>query len=79
MVDPATGKTLVLATGTLTTGTAVASDVLSTPKYMETALSGAPKGWERKNVEIVVETKVVNNNQGVPNPIAVHVWKAYPR
>jgi hypothetical protein len=41
---------------------------------METAVSGAPKGWERKNVEIVIETKVVNNNQGVPNPIAVHVW-----
>jgi hypothetical protein len=53
---------------------AAAANVLSTPKYMETAVSGAPKGWERKNVEIVVETKVVNNNRGVPNPIAVHVW-----
>jgi hypothetical protein len=73
-LDPVTGRQVVLATGTYNTGTAAASDVLSSSKLMELAFQGARAGWDHRNIEIVVRARVMNNFAGVPTPVAVHVW-----
>ena len=74
MFEPSTGQQVVLATGAYATGTAAASDVLNTPGYLDAALAGAPRGWERKNLQLVFDTKVVKDTQGVPKLIALYCW-----
>jgi hypothetical protein len=34
----------------------------------------APKGWERKNLQVLFSTKVFSGNAGPPQIIAIHVW-----
>jgi len=74
-LDPGTGQPLVLASGITDTGTAAAADFLSDPKYLRAAVAGAPRNWDRMNIEFVLKTEVVNNVRGVPVPVAAHYWK----
>jgi hypothetical protein len=34
----------------------------------------APKGWGSKNIEIVLETQVIDDRSGPPRVAAIHVW-----
>ena len=55
-------------------GTEAAAEFLANPAYMETVASKVPQGWENKNIEIVIETKLVNGNSGPPSAVATHFW-----
>jgi hypothetical protein len=41
---------------------------------MEEILKRVPGDWNRKNIEIVLETQVVGERSGPPHVIAVYVW-----
>jgi hypothetical protein len=41
---------------------------------MELLAKKAPEGWERKNVQIVITTQVINRHSGPPRVVAVHYW-----
>jgi len=34
----------------------------------------APRNWERKNVELVIATKVIDGSPGPPRVVAAHFW-----
>jgi hypothetical protein len=74
VLDPITRRIVVTAAGISKFGTAAAGEFLSEPGYMEEAMGSAPKGWERKNVQIVLATSLVKESSGPPRVIATYFW-----
>ncbi len=73
-LDASTGRMVVTVGGLSPLGTEAAAEFLANPAYMETVASKVPQGWENKNIEIVIETKLVNGNSGPPSAVATHFW-----
>lgn len=55
-------------------GTEAASAFVSTPEYMEQIVKQAPAGWENRNLEMVIETEVIDGKAGPPVLVASTVW-----
>jgi len=72
--DSVTGQPVIIAAGILGQGTEAASEVLSNPTYMDAMLARAPKDWDQKNLEAVIETHVIEGNPGPPEILDVETW-----
>uniref|UniRef100_Q024L9 Uncharacterized protein n=1 Tax=Solibacter usitatus (strain Ellin6076) TaxID=234267 RepID=Q024L9_SOLUE len=72
--EPTTGRPMVSIGGITHLATAAAGEFLTTPALLDEALKGASKGWDRKNVQIVIETKVIGHGATPPRMVALHVW-----
>jgi hypothetical protein len=74
VLDPTTERMVVLAGGLTGYGTMAAGEFLSNPAYMETIAKEAPGDWARKNVQIVIATKVIQGKSGPPRVVTAHFW-----
>ncbi len=74
LVDPNTDQYVVVAAGVSRGGTVAAGEFLVDPKPMDEMLNLVPRDWKRKNLEIVLETQVIQGRSGPPRISAVHVW-----
>jgi len=72
--DPTTGRIVVVAAGITKFGTAAAGEFLSDPTYIEAATRSAPAGWDKKNIQILIATKLVGESSGPPRVLATHFW-----
>jgi hypothetical protein len=73
-VDPDTDQYVVVAAGIGRGGTVAAGEFLVDAHRMNDMVNQMPRDWNRKNVEIVLETQVIQNRSGPPRISAVHVW-----
>jgi hypothetical protein len=74
LIDPNSDQYVVVVAGIGRGGTVAAGEFLVDPKRMDEISNYAPKDWDRKNIEIVVETQVIQDRSGPPRIAAVHVW-----
>jgi len=74
VLDPVTERMVVLAGGLTGYGTMAAGEFLSDPAYMETLNRAAPDKWQRRNIEILISTKVINGKSGPPKIVTAHFW-----
>ena len=74
LLDSNTGQFTMIVAGIGTEGTQAASEFVTSPDLLETGLRKLPPGWQKKNVEIVLETTVTDYVPGPPRVVAVHVW-----
>jgi hypothetical protein len=74
VVDPSTERTVIAAAGLRHFGTLAAGDFLVNEAYLREALRDAPRGWERKNIQIILSTKIVGGTAGPPQVVATHFW-----
>jgi len=72
--DPTTGRVVVVAAGLSGWGTEAAGEFLADPKYLEEIAKNAPKDWERKNMQVVITTKVIAGSSGPPSVLATYFW-----
>ncbi len=72
--DPQTQQIVVTAAGITHFGTMAAGDFLSNPAYFRETLRKAPSDWYKKNIQIVLETKVVQGTPGPPTILATYFW-----
>ena len=72
--DSTTQRMVVVAAGIGVYGTLAAGEFLTDPQYMELLAKQAPKDWERKNVQIVITTQVINGHSGPPHIVAANFW-----
>jgi hypothetical protein len=72
--DADTERWVIAAGGITHFGTMMAGDFLTNPKYFREAVRQAGVGWERKNVQVVLQTKVVGGTPGPPRVLATHFW-----
>lgn len=72
--DPTTGQPTVIIDGVGAEGTIAVADFLSTPSYFKEFSNGAPKDWQNRNFEIVLETQLINGDYGPPHVIQTYFW-----
>jgi hypothetical protein len=73
-LDTVTERMVVVAGGLTGYGTVAAGEFLSDPAYMETITASAPANWARKNVDVLISTKVINGKSGPPKAVIAHFW-----
>ena len=64
---------IVLA-GITDKGTIAAAEFVSNPKYLEDFERHAPKDWSKKNVEFLLQTRVIEGVIGIPTIVDYKVW-----
>jgi hypothetical protein len=74
LVNSKTGQFLLIVSGVGMVGTKAAGRFISHEQDLETALREAPRGWERKNLEVVLETDIVDGSPSPPRAVAIKVW-----
>ena len=72
--DPTTDQLAVVAAGIGRGGTVAAGEFLVDPRRMEEMVSQTPRDWKEKNIEVILETEVIQGRSGPPHVLAVHVW-----
>ncbi len=72
--DSTTGQPVIIAAGISEEGTEAAGEILYNPVYLDSLLAKVPPDWERKNMEAVIETQVIQGHSGPPNVLAVETW-----
>lgn len=72
--DSTTGQPVMIAAGISEEGTEAAGELLYNPVYLEALLAKVPADWERKNIEAVIETQVIQGHSGPPRILAVESW-----
>jgi hypothetical protein len=74
LLDPTTDRMVVVVAGLRGYGTSAAGEFLTNPEYLSAIAKGAPKNWDRKNLQVVVTTKVISGNSGPPRVVATTFW-----
>jgi hypothetical protein len=69
-----TRQVLIVAGGLKHFGTAAAGEFVTNPLYWRDATSKLPKDWARRNVQVVLETRVIRKAASPPKVLAVHCW-----
>jgi hypothetical protein len=73
-VAPDTDQYAVVVAGIGRGGTVAAGEFLVDEHRMQEILAQAPKDWQTKNIEIVLETQVIQGRSGPPRVRAIHIW-----
>jgi len=68
------GQPVVSVAGITDFGTEAAAEFLSDESLLAQAFTGAPKQWERKNLQLVIRTQVVGHTTGKPQFVARQIW-----
>jgi hypothetical protein len=68
--DPATNQTTVVIAGVGANGTVAGSTFLTDASYLTEFAKEAPRGWQDGNIEIVLETELVDGDNG-----SLHILK----
>jgi hypothetical protein len=74
ILDSRTGQFIVIVAGVGGTGTQAAAEFVSHREYLEKALRDAPPDWQKKNLEIIVETTITDSIAGPPHVVAAYYW-----
>jgi hypothetical protein len=74
LLDSKTGQFLISAAGVGSPGTQAAGEVASNPQFLQEALRAAPADWDKKNIQFVVQTNVIDSIPGPPHVVASYFW-----
>jgi hypothetical protein len=69
-----TGGLIVVAAGLKQFGTEAAGRLLADPDQLGAILRQLPKGWENRNLQLVLHARVIGNTPAQPEIVATHVW-----
>ena len=74
LIDSKTGQFTVTVAGIGPRGTEAAGDFVSSPRYLQEGLTGAPADWPNRNLEVLLQTTVTDSVAGPPRVIGVCAW-----
>ncbi len=74
ILESKTGGTLVIIAGLNHEGTRAAGEFATNPQLIEDFVKNSPKDWNKKNLQVVLHTDVVNGIPSLPEVVAVHFW-----
>ena len=72
--NAAIGQPTLIVAGLGPYGTTAAAEFVTNPQYFSEFTQSAPRNWSEKNVQIVVETELVNGRSGPPHMVTYTVW-----
>jgi hypothetical protein len=73
-LDPNTDRFVVVAAGVARGGTVAAGEFLVDAHRLDELAHQVPKDWSHKNIEVVLETQVIDGRSGPPRIDAVYTW-----
>jgi len=73
-MDSTTGQMVVVAAGLRRYGTLAAGEFLTDPLHLAELAKQAPDDWGQQNLQVVIGTKVIENNSGKPRILATCFW-----
>ena len=71
---PDTHAMLVEIAGITQYGTEAASDLVTSPELLEEALRNAPPGWQNKNLQLVLYSRVISREPAPPRVVGSYFW-----
>jgi hypothetical protein len=74
LLDPNTDRFVVVVAGIARGGTVAAGEFLVDAHHLDELASRASKDWTHKNVEVVLETQVIDGRSGPPRIDEVYTW-----
>lgn len=72
--DPETNQPTVIAAGAGPNGTMAGAQCLTNSVCLQEIAHLAPRGWEKRNIEAVIETQVIEGTRNPSRILRVHVW-----
>jgi hypothetical protein len=74
LLDSGTGQFTIVAAGIGELGTQAAAELVTRQDLLEHAVRDLPAGWQKKNLELLVQTTITDSVPGPPRVVAVYVW-----
>jgi hypothetical protein len=74
MRDASSGQHVLVLGGIGHHGTSAAGEFVTSAEHLQKLAETAPAGWENKNIEIVLATRIQDGITGPPRIVAFHVW-----
>jgi hypothetical protein len=74
LLDSKTGQFTITVAGIQGTGTQAAGELVSNPVYLAEALRDAPADWEKRNMELVLQTTITDSVPGPARVVASYFW-----
>jgi hypothetical protein len=72
--ESTTGHTVMTIGGFSGLATEAAAELAVSPEGMKMVASRAPAGWKTKNLQVVIEAKLINGTAAPPRIVATHFW-----
>jgi hypothetical protein len=73
-LNPRTGKIVVVVAGLYASGTEAAGRFLTDARQMESLTGHVPPRWEKRNLQIVISTEVIDRIPGPARVLAAYSW-----
>jgi hypothetical protein len=73
-LNPRTGKIVIVVAGLYASGTEAAGRFLTDARQMELLRGHVPPHWEKKNLQIVITTEVIDRIPGPARVLAAYSW-----
>jgi hypothetical protein len=72
--DPNTEGPVMVVGGLGPYGTEAASEFVQSPQHLADLAARLPRGWENKNLEVVIKTNVIDGKAGPPIFLTAYSW-----
>jgi hypothetical protein len=72
--DPTTECPVMVIAGIGPYGTEAAGEFVQSPQHLAELSAKLPRGWENKNLEVVIKTKVIGAKAGPPVLVTTYTW-----
>jgi hypothetical protein len=72
--DPTTEGPVLVIAGIGPYGTQAASEFVQSPQHLAELAAKLPRGWENKNLEVVLKTDVIGAKTGPPVLLSTYTW-----
>lgn len=74
IIDSKTGNCLMFLGGRTQFGTQAAGELVTQESALAKVLRGAPRDWPRRNIQIVIQTRIHGSTPSAPVVVATHFW-----
>ncbi len=72
--DSNTGELLIVAAGITQYGSRAAGEFLTSAQLLSALAAKAPNDWPKKNLQVLLHTKIVGDTPGPPSIVATYFW-----
>jgi hypothetical protein len=72
--DPTTEGPVLVIAGLGPYGTEAASEFVQSPQHLAELAAKLPRGWQNKNLEVVIKTNVIDAKAGPPILVTTYTW-----
>lgn len=74
LVSSRMGQPVIAIAGVTDTGTRAAAEFVASPEGMEQLAKAAPRDWQKKNLQFILQTSIVNNTPSTLTIVAIRTW-----